>query len=259
MGIETPQTLYYLAQQNKSEPSQVYMVEQEPRLPLKFVGTLRVNEVGDIVHPPKRPEPPEEIDQSGWKRITPRRREMLAQYRRDLEFYEVAMEEYHIAMEKWMELTPINEAPLIPFRTIKSDDNPVLSYYARGYGEVRVTSRPVTHTELVITEVEEEIQTLFTGNTSSERRKYKRNRDLSMNTEYDTDINTGEKRQLTLFNCRTSAPVIRNVNEGVIDSFVDKPNSYLSNAFYEYVMGRGELTDWQKFQLRRRIHRVGML
>ena len=111
MGIVTPQTLYYLAQQNKTEPSQVYMVEQEPRKPLEFVGTLRVNEYGDIVHPPKRPEPPEEIDQSNWKRITPKRREMLAQYRRDLEFYEVAMVEYHIAMEKWMELTPLKYAP----------------------------------------------------------------------------------------------------------------------------------------------------
>ena len=259
MGIETPQTRYYLAQQNKKEPTEAYIVEQEPRKPLEFIGTLRVNEFGDVVHPPVKPEPPEEPDTSNWVRMTAKRQGILAQYRKDCADYEVAMVEYHIAMEKWLELTPINDAEPHPPIITKSDDNPVLVYWARGFGEVCVTSKPVTHTELEILEVREEIQTLFTGNSSQERRRYKRNRDLNMNTEYDTDLDTGEKRQLTLFNCPTSAPVLRNVNEGIIESFVAKPNSYLSNAFYEYAMGRGELSDWQRFQLRRRIHRVGML
>lgn len=249
MGIITPQTLYYLAQQNKTEPSEVYVVEQEPRKPLEFVGTLRVNEYGDIVHPPVTPEKP---DTRSWKRMTAKRQGILSQYRMDLADYEEAM-------AKWLELTPINEAPPRPFKVIKSDDNPVLTYFARGFGEVNVCSRPVTHTELEIIEVREETQMLFTGNSSQERRRYKRNRDLDKDTVYDTDIDTGEKRQLTLFNCPTSAPVLRNVNEGIIESFVAKPNSYLGKAFMECLFGRDDLTDWQKFQLRKRIHKVGML
>ena len=250
MGVDNLQTRYYLAKQNESAPSKVITVEQEPKKPLHFIGTLRVNEYGEVIHPPVRPVAPEPVDTSNWKRITPKRREKLAQYRRDKEAYEVAIVEYHIAMEKWMELTPINDAEPIAPIIIHSDDNPVLSYWAKGFGEVNVCSRPVTHTEIIFSEVTEEIQTGFVGNASQDRRKYKRNRDIN-------EVLTCTTQQ-TLFECKTSSPKIRNVNEGVIDSFIDKPNAYLGRALLEAINGK-ELSDWEKFQLRKRIHYVGML
>lgn len=258
MGIITPQTLFYLAKKNEKPPVKAMTVEQEPRTPLEFIGTLRVNEFGDIVRPPMEPEEP---DTSNWKRMTAKRQMILSQYRKDLADYEVAM-------AKWLELTPINDAEPHPPKIIHSDEVAVFEFpcgkWVRGQGNIRreLPSDVVEHHEMEVIEFQPGewwIQQLFGGNASNDRRRYKRNRDLDMDTEYDTDIQTGEQRQLTLFNCPTSAPRIRNVNEGIIQSFVDKPNNYLSKAFMEHVFGDGELTDWQRFQLRRRAHYVGML
>ena len=50
---------------------------------LPTVGSvLRVNEYGNIVHPPSEPEKPKT---ENWKRMTPKRREILHQYKIDKE------------------------------------------------------------------------------------------------------------------------------------------------------------------------------
>lgn len=246
MGIVTPQTKFYLAKLNEKPPIKVFTVEQESQKPLKFVGTLRVNEFGDIVHPPVKPEEP---DTSNWKRMTAKRQDILAQYRKDLADYEEAM-------AKWLELTPINDAEPHPPTIVKSDEIAVLTYFARGFGEVNVTSRPVTHTELEILEVREEIQTGFTGNASHERRRYKRNRDLDMNTEYDTDIETGEQRQQTLFNCRTSDEGRRIVDYEYIHRFEAKPNVFLSRMYLDYILNGVPINEWYKAQINKWIKDV---
>ena len=230
---------------------------------------LRVNEYGEIVHPPVAPEKPKT---ENWKRMTPKRQDILAQYRKDLADYEVAK-------AKWLELPFLNDgktveehrAEFLRNRPTKHGVNhrayydyiqgvfeyevPVLSYYVKGYGEVRVTAFPVTKTEIEFTECDPTnnywTQLGFKGNASRERRNYKRNRDLDMDTEYDTDIETGEKRQLTLFNCNTSdARKLPDLN--VLESFEAKPNKYLAEAYLEYILNGTELTDWQRFQLMKR-------
>lgn len=65
---------------------------------------LRVNEFGDLVYPPEKPVPPKPIDTSKWVNMTPKRREKLAQYRRDQAQYEADMEDYLVALDKWHQL-----------------------------------------------------------------------------------------------------------------------------------------------------------
>lgn len=252
--------------------------EPEPFFQSTWIGDLKYNETGAIVHPPLMPEAP---DMSKWKRITPKRQLILSQYRQD-------MRDYVKAKDEWDALPVTNttkmetvidgyrqrgriireDGGIILLDTVTKDSEAIFEYpcgkWVRGQGNIRreLPSDAVEHHEMEVIEFQPGewwIQQLFGGNASNERRRYKRNRDLDMDTEYDTDIQTGEQRQLTLFNCPTSAPRIRNVNEGIIQSFVDKPNNYLSKAFMEHVFGDGELTDWQRFQLRRRAHYVGML
>lgn len=155
---------------NIYEPS----VQKTPR----WVGELRVNKFGEIVHPPIEPEEP---DTSNWKRITPKRSALLQQYRIDKAQYEMDMEE-------WLELpllhdgrTPLEHRleflrnrPVIDYGINKrtyydyingtfDPEVPTLVYYVKKYGEVRVTAFPVTkiigdevkHTEIEFCEVEE--------------------------------------------------------------------------------------------------------
>lgn len=246
MGIVTPQTKFYLAKLNEKAPIKVFTVEQEPRKKLEMVGTLRVNEFGDIVHPPVKPEEP---DTSNWKRMTAKRQMILSQYRKDLADYEEAM-------AKWLELTPINDAEPHPPIIVESTGIAVLTYFARGFGEVNVCSRPVTHTELEILEVREEIQTGFNGNASQPRRRYKRNRDLDMNTEYDTDLETGEKRQQTLFNCRTADEGTRIVDSEFIERFEAKPNAFLGRMYLDYILNGTPIDDWYRFQINKWIKKI---
>lgn len=255
MGIITPQTKFYLAKLNEKPPIKVMTVEQEPRKPLKFIGAIKYDEGGAIIKPPVAPVEPEPIDTSNWVKITPKRREKLAQYRRDKEQYEKDMADYLVAKAEYDAL-PVSQSvprgrPVIDYGI--DPEIPVLTYWARGFGEVRVCSRPVTHTELEVIECDVNnnywTQMGFEGHAS--RRRYKRNRDLDMDGEYDTDLETGEKRQLTLFNCNTSdARKIPDLN--VLESFIEKPNSYLAKAYLEYILNGTELTDWQRFQLMRR-------
>lgn len=253
MGIVTPQTKFYLEKKNEKPPIKVITVEQEPRKPLEFVGTLRVNEFGDVVHPPVKPEEP---DTKNWKRMTARRQMILSQYRKDLADYEVAM-------TRWLELTPINDAEPHPPIIVKSDEVAVFEYpcgrWHSGFGGNQRRELPydaVEHHQMEILEVREEIQTGFVGNASHERRRYKRNRDLDMNTEYDTDIETGEQRQQTLFNCRTADKGRRIVDYEVVDRFEEKPNAYLGRAYLDYILNGVPLTDWQRFQINKRIREI---
>lgn len=285
MGIETPQTRYLIMKEKSAfKDGDVYFVvdHSEPRQRPLVLNQLRVDENGQIVHPPKKPVPPKPLDESNWVNITPKRREKRAQYKKDLESYEHEMVFYEMKMKKWLKLPLLDDGrtreehihglimalrnkPVfhgVSFRTYFDylngvfDPQPaVLVYWARGFGEVRVCSRPVTHTELEVIECDVNnnywAQMGFEGNASHERRRYKRNRDLDMGTEYDTDLETGEKRQLTLFNCNTSdARKVPDLN--VLESFIEKPNTYLAKAYLEYILNGTELTDWQKFQLMRR-------
>lgn len=273
MGIETPQTRYHLAKKAERERlsnCETFVVEQEPRHKLNMIGVIKYDEGGAIINPPVAPVEPEPIDTSNWVRITPKRREKLAQYRRDKEQYERDMADYLVAKAEYDAL-PVTQMvprrrPVIDYGITKrtyfdymngvfDPEIPVLTYWVRGFGEVRVTAFPVRHTELVISECDPTnnywTQMGFEGHASNERRRYKRNRDLDMDTEYDTNIETGEKRQLTLFNCNTSdARKLPDLN--VLESFIEKPNSYLSKAYLEYILNGTELTDWQRFQLMRR-------
>lgn len=285
MGIETPQTRYLIMKEkNAFKDGDVYFVvdHSEPMKRPLVLNQLRVDETGQIVHPPVKPEEPKPIDQSNWVRITPKRREKLAQYRRDMESYEHEMVFYEMKMNKWLKLPLLDEGrtreehihglimalrnkPVfhgVSFRTYFDylngvfDPQPaVLVYWARGFGEVRICSRPVTHTELEIIECDVNnnywAQMGFEGNASQERRHYKRNRSIPKEEWADTNLNTGEPLQQTLFTCKTSdARKVPDLN--VLESFIEKPNSYLAKAYLEYILNGTELTDWQRFQLMRR-------
>lgn len=135
---------------------------------------MRVNEYGQIVYPPEKPEKP---DTSNWKRITPKRQGILAQYRVDKAQYEKDMEE-------WLDLPFADEGRTrdefthdlvhalrtkptfhgVNYRSYYNymngtfetkHDYVVLSYFVKKFGQVRVCSKPVTHTELEIVEVVE--------------------------------------------------------------------------------------------------------
>lgn len=70
-------------------------VQKTPR----WVGELRVNKFSEIVHPPIEPEKP---DTSNWKRITPKRQGILAQYRVD-------KAQYDIDMAEWLQLPLLDD------------------------------------------------------------------------------------------------------------------------------------------------------
>jgi hypothetical protein len=248
---------------------------------LPTVGSvLRVNEYGNIVHPPSEPEKPKT---ENWKRMTPKRREILHQYKMD-------KEEYDIAMAEWMQLPLLDEGrsheehiddlihalrtkPTFHGITYRKyydylngvfDPQPVvLTYWVKKFGEVRFCSRAVTHTELEVVECDPAnnywTQQGFEGNASQERRRYKRNRDLDMDTEYDTDIESGERRQQTLFNCRTSDKGSRIVDYEYIHRFEAKPNVFLSKMYLDYILNGVPINDWYKAQINKWIKnaRVG--
>ena len=130
---------------------------------------LRVNEYGEIVHPPFKPEKP---NTKNWKRMTPKRQDILAQYRKDLADYEVAKAKWDTlpllndgrsTMEHRMEFLKnrpskygINHRAYYDYiQGVFEYEVPVLSYYVRGYGEVRMTAYPVRKTEIEIREFEE--------------------------------------------------------------------------------------------------------
>lgn len=253
---------------NIFEPS----VQKTPR----WVGELRVNEFGEIVHPPIEPEEP---DTSKWKRMTPKRVEMLTNYR-------MALAEYKTAMKEWLELPLLDDGSkttiehrieFLRNRPPKYGINhrayydyiqgvfeykvPVLSYYVRKYGEVRVTAFPVRHTELEIVDCDPNnnywVQMGFEGSASNERRHYKRNRSIPKEDWADTDLETGEQLQRTLFDFTEVRGYNPNprivVSYDLFESFETKPNSYLSKAYLDYLLNGTPLTDWQKFQLNKRM------
>ena len=65
--------------------------EPEPFFQSTWIGDLKYNETGAIVHPPVMPEAP---DVSKWKRITPKRQLILSQYRQDMREYVKAKDEW---------------------------------------------------------------------------------------------------------------------------------------------------------------------
>lgn len=243
----------------------------------KWTGEeLRVNKFGEIVHPPIKPEP---IDQTGWKRITPKRSAMLQQYKID-------KAQYDIDMEEWLELPLLDDGSkttvehrieFLRNRPPKYGINhrayydyiqdvfeykvPVLSYYVRKYGEVRVTAFPMRHTELEIVDCDPNnnywVQMGFEGSASNERRRYKRNRSIPKEDWADTDLETGEQLQRTLFDFTEVRGYNPNprivVSYDLFESFETKPNSYLSKAYLDYLLNGTPLTDWQKFQLNKRM------
>ena len=249
MGITTPQTKLYLAKKNEKEPIKAMTVEQEPMTPLRCIGGIRYNECGEMVQPPVKPEEPKPIDQSNWKRITPKRREQLAQYRRDKEDYEVALIEYERAMSEWLKLPTDDRSKMEVIieeyekrdKILRNDEKIVL------FNVLPKPYKPIYKMEIL--EVREEIQTGFGGHASQERRRYKRNRDLDMDTEYDTDIETGERRQQTLFNCRTSDKGSRIVDYEYIHRFEAKPNVFLSRMYLDYILNGVPINDWYKAQI----------
>lgn len=256
MGVVTPQTLRYLAKLNDEEPTKVMVVEQEPRKPLRFSGGFRYNEFGERVAPPVKPRAPEPVDQSNWKRITPKRRELLAQYRKDMEDYEVALVEYEKAMDEWLKL-PTSDQTKMELIIENYEKQGKLLRNDGGIALFDVLPKPVKPLHKVeILEVREEIQTGFGGNASHERRRYKRNRDLDMDTEYDTNIETGEKRQQTLFNCRTSDKGSRIVDYEYIHRFEAKPNVFLSRMYLDYILNGVPINDWYKAQINKWIKKV---
>lgn len=146
---------------------------------------MRVNEFGDLVYPPVKPVPPKPIDQSNWVNITPKRREKLAQYERDMESYEHEMEFYRIKMNRWLQLPfadtgrtrdEFTHDLVVSFKskptfhgvnyrtyydylngTFEPTEYVVLSYFVKKFGQVRVCSKPMAHTELeIVTPVEGE-------------------------------------------------------------------------------------------------------
>lgn len=145
---------------------------------------MRVNEFGDLVYPPEKPVPPKPLDESNWVNITPKRREKRAQYKKDLESYEHEMVLYEMEMERWLQLPFADEGRTrdefihdlvhalrtkptfhgVNYRSYYNymngtfetkPDYVVLSYFVKKFGQVRVCSKPVTHTELEIVEVVE--------------------------------------------------------------------------------------------------------
>ena len=74
-----------MASEDYCESKMVYNTTDSPDI------RMRVNEYGQIVYPPEKPEKP---DTSNWKRITPKRQGILAQYRVDKAQYEKDMEEW---------------------------------------------------------------------------------------------------------------------------------------------------------------------
>ena len=239
---------------------------------------MRVNEFGQIVQPPL---PPEKPDRSKWKRMTPKRVEILAEYK-------MAKAEYDKELEAWLKLPFLDEGrtreehihglimtlrnkPLFHGITHRRyydylngvfDPQPaVLVYWARGFGEVRICSRPVTHTELKVVGCDVNnnywAQIGFEGNASHKRRHYKRNRSIPKEDWADTDLETGEQLQRTLFDFTEVKGYNPNprvvVNYDLFESFETKPNSYLSKAYLEYLINGTPLTDWQKFQLNKRM------
>lgn len=246
--------------------------EPEPFFQSTWIGDLKYNEVGAIVHPPMMPEAP---DMSKWKRITPKRQLILSQYRQD-------MREYVRAKDEWDALPVSNttkmetvidgyrqrgriireDGGIILLDTVTEDSEAIFEYpcgkWIRGQGNMR-RERPyyaVEHHEMEILEVREEIQTGFTGNASQPRRRYKKNRDLDKDTEYDTDIETGEQRQQTLFNCKTSDKGSRIVDYEYIHRFEAKPNVFLSRMYLDYVLNGVPINDWYKAQINKWIKKV---
>lgn len=243
----------------------------------KWTGEgLRVNKFGEIIHPPIKPEP---IDQTGWKRITPKRSAMLQQYKVD-------KAQYDIDMEEWLQLPLLNDGrtalehrieflrnrPFIDHGINKrayydymngvfDPEIPVLKYWVRGFGEVRITAFPVRHTQLVVVDCDPTnnywTQMGFEGNASHERRHYKRNRSIPKEDWADTDLETGEQLQRTLFDFTEVRGYNPNprivVSYDLFESFETKPNSYLSKAYLDYLLNGTPLTDWQKFQLNKRM------
>lgn len=246
--------------------------EPEPYFQCTWIGDLKYSETGAIVHPPVMPEAP---DVSKWKRITPKRQLILAQYRQD-------MREYVKAKDEWDALpvdnTTKTEAIIDGYRergrlirgdggiilldTAPKDSEAIFEYpcgrWIKGQGNMR-RERPyhaVEHHEMEILEVREEIQTGFTGNASQSRRGYKKNRDLDKDTEYDTDIETGEQRQQTLFNCKTSDKGSRIVDYEYIHRFEAKPNVFLSRMYLDYILNGVPINDWYKAQINKWIRDV---
>ena len=246
--------------------------EPEPFFQSTWIGDLKYNETGAIVHPPLMPEAP---DMSKWKRITPKRQLILSQYRQD-------MRDYVKAKDEWDALPVTNttkmetvidgyrqrgriireDGGIILLDTVTKDSEAIFEYpcgkWVRGQGNMR-RERPyyaVEHHEMEILEVREEIQTGFTGNASQPRRRYKKNRDLDKDTEYDTDIETGEQRQQTLFNCKTSDKGSRIVDYEYIHRFEAKPNVFLSRMYLDYILNGVPINDWYKAQINKWIKNV---
>lgn len=242
---------------------------------------MRVNGFGQIV---QAPLPPEKPDRSKWKRMTPKRVEILAEYR-------MAKSEYDKEMEAWLQLPFLDEGrtreEFIHDQIVFLRNKPGIdyginkeSYYAYLNGtfeyeiptfafpcgkwdkrvgtnlRVEMPEWAVEHHEMEILEVRKEIQTGFTGNASQPRRGYKRNRDLDKDTEYDTDIETGEQRQQTLFNCKTSDKGSRIVDYEYIHRFEAKPNVFLSRMYLDYILNGVPINDWYKAQINKWIKNV---
>ena len=243
--------------------------EPAPRKEPELVGDLRVDEYGMIAMPPVKPTP---IDTTNWKRMTPKRVEMLTNYRLELAEYETAMKKYlelpllddgRSVEEHRSEFLRKNKVPHgMNHRTyydfmngVFDPEIPVLRYWVRGYGEVCVLEFPRFHSSKYAwfhqpkrDDTEESTLSEWMGELpeiNHVSRGYKRNRDINeVLTRTD---------QLSLFNCRTKDSGIRIVDYGLLESFGTKPNKYLANAYLDYLLRGTPLTDWQKFQINKRM------
>ena len=275
-GIDTPQTRYLIMKEKTALKwgDKYHVVDHsEPRHSHNWSDDLRVNELGQIVQPPIAPEEP---NTKNWKRMTPKRQGILAQYRADKAQYDKDMEE-------WLQLPLLNDGrsveehraeflrnkPVfgegINHRTFYDYMNrvfdpeiPVLVYWAKGFGECAFTEFPRFHSATYMwfhqTPTEEDDETSLSewmGDLpviEHESRGYKRNRDIN-------EVLT-RTEQLDLFNCRTADTGVRIVDYGLLESFGTKPNKYLANAYLDYLIHDIPLTDWQKFQLNKRMSKT---
>ena len=273
MGIETPQTRYLIMKEKTALKwgDEYHVVDHsEPRHSDNWSDDLRVNELGQIVQPPIAPEKP---NTKNWKRMTPKRRELLHQYKMDKEQYDKEREE-------WLQLPHLNDgrsveehrAEFLRNRPVMGEGinhrtfydymnrvfNPepaVLTYWVKGFGEVSFLEHPRFYSSTYMwfypTTTEEDDETSLSewmGDLpviEHESRNYKRNRDIN-------EVLT-RTEQLDLFNCRTADTGVRIVDYRLLESFGTKPNKYLANAYLDYLLRGTPLTDWQKFQINKRM------
>lgn len=184
---------------------------------------LKVNEYGQIVHPPFKPEKP---DTSKWKRMTPKREGILAEYRE-------AKAKYDHDMVEWLKLpylydgTTKDERILEDTpRIIESNEVAVFEFpcgkWHKGFGGNQRRELPydmVEHHQMEIKEFEEGnwttalIDQKWLAQERAQMRKEYRYGRQKFFRKYDTTV------QLTLFN-----PGVRQVEEDVIRAFEDNPN-----------------------------------